>query len=113
MRIYRYAAHTGRMIVDEDTCPPELVRKARNTIRELNLNAPRLMRMRREAVMMLEDEIENALAAGEDMEEFLNVLAESFLLPDDSGNCQAFFSLIRWFLGPAAENVLSKYGYAI
>ena len=48
-----------------------------------------------------------------DMEEFLNVLAESFLLPDDNGNCQAFFSLIRWFLGPAAENVLSKYGYAI
>jgi len=47
------------------------------------------------------------------MEEFLNVLAESFLLPDDNGNCQAFFSLIRWFLGPAAENVLSKYGYAI
>ena len=113
VRIYRYAAHTGRMIVDEDTCPPELVRKARNTIRELNLNAPRLMRMRREAVMMLEDEIENALAAGEDMEEFLNMLAESFLLPDDNGNCQAFFSLIRWFLGPAAENVLSKYGYAI
>ena len=57
--------------------------------------------------------LENALAAGEDMEEFLNVLAESFLLPDDNGNCQAFFSLIRWFLGPAAENVLSKYGYAI
>ena len=48
-----------------------------------------------------------------DMEEFLNMLAESFLLPDDNGNCQAFFSLIRWFLGPAAENVLSKYGYAI
>ena len=47
------------------------------------------------------------------MEEFLNVLAESFLLPDDNGNCQAFFLLIRWFLGPAAENVLSKYGYAI
>ena len=71
------------------------------------------MRMRREAVMMLEDEIENALAAGEDMEESLNVLAESFLLPDDNGNCQAFFSLIRWFLGPAAEKVLSKYGYVI
>lgn len=113
MRIYRYAAHTGRMIVDEESCPPELQRKARNTIRELNLNAPRLMRMRREAIQVLEDEIENALNSGEDMEAFLTVLAESFLLPDSEGNCQAFFSLIRWFLGPAAENVLSKYNYAI
>ena len=113
MRIYRYAAHTGRMIVDEDTCPPELVRKARNTIRELNLNAPRLMRMRREAVMMLEDEIENALAAGEGYGRIFKCACRKFLLPDDNGNCQAFFSLIRWFLGPAAENVLSKYGYAI
>lgn len=113
MRIYRYAAHTGRMIVDEDTCPPELVRKARNTIRELNLNAPRLMRMRREVITVLQDEIENALAAGVEMEDFLTILAENFLLPDDNGNCQAFFSLIRWFLGPAAENVLSEHGYAI
>ena len=59
------------------------------------------------------DEIENVLAAGVEMEDFLNILAESFLLPDDNGNCQAFFSLIRWFLGPAAENVLSRYNYAI
>lgn len=113
VRIYRYAAHSGRMIVDEDTCPPELIRKARNTIRELNLNAPRLMRMRREAIMVLEDEIENATGAGTDMDEVLNMLAESFLLPDDNGNCQAFFSLIRWFLGDAAERVLSEYGYTI
>lgn len=112
-RIYRYAAHSGRMIVDEDTCPPELVRKARNTIRELNLNAPRLMRMRRETIMALQDEIEAALDAGADMEEVLNMLAQSFLVPDDNGNCQAFFSLIRWFLGDAAEQVLSEYGYTI
>ncbi len=113
VRIFRYASHTGRIIVDEDTCPPELVRKARNTIRELNLNAPRLMRMRREAITVLEDELAKALDAGADMEQFLSFLAASFLLPDAEGNCQAFFSVIRWFLGPAAEELLSEYNYAI
>lgn len=113
VRIFRYAAHNGRIIVDEESCPQELQRKARNTIRELNLNAPRLMRMRRTALQTLEDEIEAALDSGSDLEEFLPVLAAAFLLPDEDGNCQAFFSLIRWFLGDAAEQVLSEYGYAI
>ena len=43
IRLFRYAEHSGRMYVDEDTCPKDLQGKARSTIRELNLNAPRLM----------------------------------------------------------------------
>lgn len=70
--------------------------KARNTIRELNLNAPRLQRMRLALIRILEDEINSALAGGAVLEEFLPLLAESILLPDEDGNYQPFF---QWRAG--------------
>ena len=52
VRLFRYQEHTGKMIVDESSCPKKLQAKARNTIRELNLNAPRLQRMRLALIRM-------------------------------------------------------------
>jgi hypothetical protein len=101
------------MIVDESSCPKKLQAKARNTIRELNLNAPRLQRMRLALIRILEDEINSALAGGAVLEEFLPLLAESILLPDEDGNYQPFFSVARWYLGEFAEDILRENNYAM
>lgn len=111
VRVFRYHAHNGKMFVDEETCPKNLQTKARNTIRELNLNAPRLRRMRVAVIRTLEDEIEDTLAAGIPLQQALPILAEMILLPDSNGNYQTFFSVARWFLGEAAEEVLKESGY--
>ena len=113
VRLFRYQEHTGKMIVDESSCPKKLQAKARNTIRELNLNAPRLQRMRLALIRILEDEINSALAGGAVLEEFLPLLAESILLPDEDGNYQPFFSVARWYLGEFAEDILRENNYAM
>ncbi|MCD8360259.1 MAG: TIGR02646 family protein [Acidaminococcaceae bacterium] len=113
VRLFRYQEHTGKMIVDEDSCPKKLQSRAHNTIRELNLNAPRLQRMRLALIRILEDEINNALAGGADLEEFLPLLAESILLPDEDGNYQPFFSVARGYLGEVAEDILREREYRL
>ena len=57
VRIFCYTEHSGKMLVDKTTCPKKLWNKAERTIKELNLNAPRLMRMRLAVIQKLEDEI--------------------------------------------------------
>lgn len=110
IRLFRYTEHNGKMFVDEETCPKELQKKAKNTIRELNLNAPRLMRMRKAVIDKLSDEVAEALAAGQDLEETLAWLAESFLLPDHRNRSVPFFTVIRWYLGDAAEKLIAVSG---
>ena len=110
IRLFRYAEHSGRMYVDEDTCPKELQNKARSTIRELNLNAPRLMRMRREVIHTLEDQISEELSKGRELDEVLEMLATICLVPDYNGVTLPFFSVIRWYLGEAAEEVIRSSG---
>lgn len=113
VRIFRYAPHNGKMFVDEESCPQDLQRKARSTIRELNLNAPRLMRMRRAVIERIEDEVAAAMEYGGSLDELLPLLAESFLLPDAEGKCLPFFSVFRWYLGDAAERVLAEHSYRV
>lgn len=108
-RIFRYLEHNGKMLVDEKTCPKELQAKAWNTIKELNLNAPRLKRMRKQVIMALEDAISEGLAAGQPLEEVLLVLAET-MLPNYEGRMLPFFSVIRWYLGEPAEYIIKNSG---
>lgn len=110
IRLFRYAEHSGKIIMDESSCPKELRKKAINTIRELNLNAPRLMRMRMEVVRKLEDEIGLQLAKGMELDEIVSLLAASLLLPDYEGMSLPFFSVIRWYLGDAAERIIQASG---
>lgn len=110
VRIFRYAEHSGRMYVDEDSCPKHLQARAKSTIRELNLNAPRLMRMRLEVIHKLEDEISWAVGQGEALEDILPVLAANWLVPDYRGVSLPFFSVIRWYLGEAAEEIIRQSG---
>lgn len=113
VRLFRYNEHDGRMIVDEATCPKELRKRAKNTIRELNLNAPRLMRMRLEVIRFLQDEVEAGLSCGEPFENILPLLAEHLLQPNEQGNYAPFFTLLRWYLGSEAETFLAKNHYNI
>ncbi len=113
IRLFRYAEHTGRIIVDEAICPPGLQKKARITIKELNLNASRLMRMRKAVIQRLNEEISDIIQTGATIEEAASFLAESFLLPDDEGRYVSFFTMIRWYLGTAAEQLLSEHNYNI
>lgn len=53
------------------------------------------------------------MAGGAVLEEFLPLLAESILLPDEDGNYQPFFSVARWYLGEFAEDILRENNYAM
>lgn len=113
VRLFKYAEHTGRMYVDEDTCPEKLQKKARNTIKELNLNAPRLMRMRKAAIQKLDEEVAVNLQEGMELEDTMEYLAEVLLCRDWQGNYLPFFTVIRWYLGDYAEKALEKMAYKI
>lgn len=110
VRLFRYAEHSGKMFVDEKSCPKNLQAKAASSIKELNLNARRLMRMRKEVIEKLEDEISAELKEGLPLEEILAVIAESCLVPNYEGVSLPFFSVIRWYLGEAAEEVIRNSG---
>ncbi|MDO4178816.1 MAG: retron system putative HNH endonuclease [Phascolarctobacterium sp.] len=112
-RLFRYVEFTGKMVVDEESCPKYLQRRAENTIRELNLNAPRLMRMRKTVINGLREEIAMSTANGEPLEDVLNYLAQTSLLPDIDNRDLSFFSVIRWYLGDAAEKIIKTSGRKI
>ena len=110
VRLFAYVEHSGKMLVDKTSCPPKLWRKAERTIKELNLNAPRLMRMRLAVIQKLEDDIAAELEQGEQLEDVLTMLAETCLVPDYDGMSLPFFSVLRWYLGEAAEKVIAASG---
>lgn len=113
VRLFCYAEHTGRMLVDRETCPKQLQTKARNTIKELNLNAPRLMRMRKAVIERLNEEVEAYLRNGAELEETLEYLAKMFTAVDECGRYLPFFTVIRWYFGDAAEKILAAQDYKL
>ncbi len=111
VRLFRYAEHTGGMAVDLESCPKNLQDRAANTIKELNLNAPRLMRMRLVVINELRKELEGMLLAGVGFEQAMGTLAQSLLAPDDEGRRVPFFTVVRWYLGASAEKFLAGTHY--
>ena len=106
-RLFCYAENSGKMLVDEKTCPANLLTKAENTIRELNLNAPRLMRMRKAVIDKLDEKVLEEQAAGRNFEEILRELAQMFLIPYDNRSLP-FFSVMRWYFGKYAEELIAE-----
>lgn len=111
VRLFRYAEYSGKIIMDERSCPLKLQRKAINSVRELNLNAPRLQRLRKAVIEALQEEMFLAENEGVALEETVKILAAEFLSPDKGGCFRPFFSVIRWYLGPAAEEYLASARY--
>lgn len=112
-RLFKYDPFTGAMEVDEETCPRELIRKARRSVEELNLNCERLKRLRRAAMEVLQEQVDNSLQDGLSLDETMALLARAMLDPGPDGRYAAFFTCIRWFLGSAAETFLKQRNYRI
>lgn len=113
IRLFRYVEQDGEMLVDQENCPPNLLEKARNTISELNLNAPRLCRLRAMVIQVLREKMESGMRQGLSLEECSGLLAKTFLERNEKDCYQPFFTVIRWYLGPAAENFIAQSGYKI
>ena len=110
---FKYDSFTGAMEVDEETCPAELVRKARRSLQELNLNCGRLKRLRRAVLEVLQEQVDSLLGEGMSLEDALALLAREMLDPGPNGRYPAFFTCIRWFLGSAAEAFLAGRHYEV
>lgn len=106
-RIYRYRETSGFMLVDEETCPEDLLEKAKNTIHELNLNAPRLMRLRKAVIDKLDEWVMNEQANGRGLDEIMREMAEMYLCPYENKSLP-FFSVMRWYLGSYAESIIKN-----
>lgn len=112
-RLFSFDSFSGAMSVNEENCPEMLRKKAENTIVELNLNAPRLKRLRKAVIEVLQDQVAELAGQGIPIEEAMDQLARELLVPNSEDNYPAFFSTIRWYLGDAAENVLQERDYVI
>ena len=111
--LFSFDSFSGAMSVDEEKCPEMLRRKAENTIVELNLNAPRLKRLRKAVIEVLQDQVTEMVGQGLSVEETMDQLAHELLVPNSEDYYPAFFTTIRWFLGEAAEIVLRERDYVI
>ena len=105
-RIWCFSEYDGTIYVDYRSCPPKLTEKAERTIEELNLNAPRLCRMRKTVIERIAEQLTDMVAQGTKIEEALETLAVSLLMPDYDGMCLPYFSTTRWYLADGAEKVL-------
>lgn len=106
-RLFCYAENSGKMMIDEKNCPASLKERAENTIKELNLNAPRLMRMRKAVIDKLNDQVAEEQAQGKDFDTILTELAQIMLIPFENKSLP-FFSVMRWYFGKYAESLISE-----
>ena len=112
-KLFSFDSFSGAMSVDGENCPEMLRKKAENTIAELNLNAPRLKRLRLAVIEVLQEQVAELAAQDIPVEEAMEQLARELLVPNSEGGYPAFFTTIRWFLGEAAEHVLRERDYVI
>jgi uncharacterized protein (TIGR02646 family) len=111
--LFCFDSFSGAMSVDEERCPEMLRKKACNTIVELNLNAPRLKRLRKAVIEVMQEQVTELTGQGVPIDEAMDQLARELLIPNSDNNYLAFFTTMRWFLGEAAENLLREREYII
>lgn len=106
--IWRFYRSTGQMDVSTNVCETQGVdiEMARQTIEELNLNSPRLMRARKMILEDINSRITERVGRGLTIEQARSSLAASVLRKNRSGDWPSFFSATRFYLGQQAEAVL-------
>ena len=106
--IWKFSRTTGQIDVNESTCEVQGVdaEMARQTIKELNLNSPRLMRARKMILEDLNSRITEKMKLGQTIEQARSSLAASVLRKNRAGDWPSFFSATRFYLGQQAENIL-------
>lgn len=101
----------GNMSVKAD-CPNTIKTKAEHSIILLKLDSSRPVKFRQSTIEKLRAQLMELTEVGQiEFEEAMKILAESHLSKDKDGNYQAFFSTIRWYLGPDGENYLESVDY--
>lgn len=109
----------GDMTVSEN-CPQALAEKAANTINELLLDptptkaavSPRLKRLRRTVIDSLREQLTEALSRhGNDWDAATRWLCEVYFPENTGESWPSFFSCIRWYFGPTAEERLEAIGF--
>jgi uncharacterized protein (TIGR02646 family) len=117
--LFAYVESTGAMTVDQSNCPEHLVAKAEASIEKLRLSPSRtevgadsrLLRFRKAVIDALREELGAHLASGLSLPEAAEQVAEVHFPSSPDSTWSAFFSCIRWYLGPAAERRLTAIGY--
>lgn len=106
--IWSFKRSTGSISVNEDLCTFHGldIQMAHQTIVELNLNSPRLMRARKTILDNLNNQISQRLNSGQTIEQARSFLAASVLRRNETGDWPSFFSATRFYLGRHAEQVL-------
>lgn len=109
----------GRMFVSPN-CDPIKKDRAERTITELRLSPlpekdvphPRLVKFRKGMVEFLRDELmKRSVLEGQSTAKAMEELAEIFFPSQPDAEWPAFFSTVRWFLGPVAEQRLIQIKY--
>lgn len=108
INIWKFYRSTGLIAVDEDFCASHGldVEMARETIHELNLNSPRLMRARKTILNNLNNQITQRLKRGQTLDQARSFIAASVLRRNRAGDWPSFFSATRFYLGQHAEQIL-------
>ena len=94
----------GNMFVCNERCPPPLVDKATRTIELLNIDSEKLRKFRKGTIDKIKEQLMGVPINLLDQE--MKDLAACYLLPDQDGCLEAFYSTIRWYLGPMAEEII-------
>lgn len=119
--LFRYSTE-GEILADETACAGFAINGnqfattnalVNATIARLNLNCPRLSRLRESVIYELEDMFLD-LSEGEPDRgaELFAKYAENTFKDDPQQPWPEYFSLYRWYLGVAAETRLQQIGYA-
>ncbi len=117
--LFSYEENTGAMAVDRVSCPADLIEKAEASIDKLRLSPPqtsttpdsRLLRFRKAVIDKLREDIQVRLESGYSVPEASAQLAEAYFPASHNLSWPAFFSCIRWYLGPSAERRLHEIDY--
>lgn len=110
LNIWKFHRSSGQMSVNEDSCLEFgiNVEMAHRTIKELNLNSPRLIRFRKTILDNLNILITERLKKGQTIEQAVRFIAISLFRKNGAGDWPSFFSATRYYLGQQAELVLTQ-----
>ncbi|MGW8462811.1 retron system putative HNH endonuclease [Pseudomonas sp. CLCA07] len=111
--LFKFDRSTGGMQVNEINCNSAAVciTKAKATVDNLQLDSPRLRKLRKPALDKLNDQLKLLVDNGRSLEDARSYLASTFLIKDSNHHWPAFFSAIRDYLGNHAEAHLKSTGY--
>lgn len=110
LNIWNFHRSSGEISVNEDSCL-ELgisIEMAHQTIKELNLNSPRLNRFRKTFLNNLNVLITERLKKGQTVEQAVSFIAISLFRKNRAGDWPSFFSAARFYLGQQAELVITQ-----